>query len=157
MKQLILIAFVIVAISGCNKSTDNKAGNQQTNTDSKTTGAAAVMYYNGDIITMEGNQPVYAEAVVVKDGKILFVGASDEAMKKAGKGHKMIDLQGKTMLPGFLDAHSHYISALTAANQAQVYAPPAGPGKDVESIIAAIEKFRTDKNVPNGELIQSYG
>ena len=107
MKQLILIAVTIATISGCNKSTDNKAGDQQSNTVAKTNGTAAIMYYNGDIITMEGNQPVYAEALVVKDGKILFVGANDEAMKKAGKGHKMVDLQGKTLLPGFLDAHSH--------------------------------------------------
>jgi len=157
MKQLILIAVIIATISGCNKSSDNKAGDQQSNTIAKTNGTAAIMYYNGDIITMEGNQPVYAEALVVKDGKILFVGANDEAMKKAGKGHKMVDLQGKTLLPGFLDAHSHYISALTAANQVKVYAPPAGPGKDVESIVVAIEKFRTEKNIPKGELIQAYG
>jgi len=39
----------------------------------------------------------------------------------------------------------------------QVYAPPAGPGKDVESIIAAIEKFRAERAVPRGELIQAYG
>lgn len=101
MKQLILIAVIIATISGCNKSTDNKAGNQQSNTDAKTSGTAAVMYYNGDIITMEGNQPVYAEALVVKDGKILFVGASDEAMKKAGKGHKMVDLQEAALSAGF--------------------------------------------------------
>ena len=57
---------------------------------------------------------------------------------------------GKTLLPGFLDAHSHYISSLSVANQAKVYAPPAGPGKDVPSIIAAIEKFRTRARDPEG-------
>ena len=70
------------------------------------------MYYNGDIITMEGDSANYAEAVVVKDGKISFVGGKEEAMKAAGEGHQMVDLQGKTMLPGFLDAHSHYINSL---------------------------------------------
>ena len=43
----------------------------------------------------------------------------------------MVDLAGKTLLPGFLDPHSHYINSLTMANQVNVFAPPAGPGKDV--------------------------
>ena len=47
------------------------------------------MYYNGDIITMEGDSAQYAEAVVVQDGKILFVGLKAEAMKLAGEGHQM--------------------------------------------------------------------
>ena len=43
------------------------------------------------------------------------------------------------------------------ANQAKVYAPPAGPGRDVPSIVEAIEKFRVERDVPKGELIQAYG
>ena len=69
----------------------------------------------------------------------------------------MVDLGGKTLLPGFLDAHSHYISSLTVANQVNVYAPPAGPGKDPASIVAELVKFRDAKKIPNGEVIQAYG
>ena len=49
----------------------------------------------------------------------------------------MIDLAGKTLLPGFLDPHSHYINSLSVANQVNVYAPPSGPGKDIPSIAYA--------------------
>jgi len=120
-------------------------------------GSTAVMYHNGDIITMEGNQPQYAESVVVKDGKILFVGSKAEAMTAAGPGHQMVDLQGKTMLPAFIDGHGHYISSLTVANQVNVYAPPAGPGTDPDAIVAEIKKFIEKNNVPKGELVQCYG
>ena len=68
-----------------------------------------------------------------------------------------MDLAGKTLLPGFLDAHSHYIKSLTVANQVNVYAPPAGPGKDVASIVAELVKFRDDRKIPAGEIIQAYG
>lgn len=51
--------------------------------------------------------------------------------------------------------HSHYVSALSVANQVKVYAPPAGPGQDVPGILAAIEKFRTERAVPKGQLIQA--
>ena len=47
-----------------------------------------------------------------------------------GQTTTLVDLAGKTLLPAFLDAHSHYFNSLTVANQVNVYAPPAGPGKD---------------------------
>ena len=61
------------------------------------------------------------------------------------------------MLPGFLDAHSHYIGSLTVANQVNLYAPPAGPGTDPASIVAALVKHRDAKKIPAGEVIQAYG
>ena len=69
----------------------------------------------------------------------------------------VVDLAGKTLLPGFLDPHSHYINALSVANQVNVFAPPAGPGKDVAAIVAEIRKFRDARKIPEGELIMAYG
>jgi hypothetical protein len=60
-------------------------------------------------------------------------------------------------MPGFIDAHSHYINSLLVANQAKLYAPPAGPGKDVESIVAALKKFAEERKIPKGEMIMGYG
>jgi hypothetical protein len=59
-------------------------------------------------------------------------------------------LAGKTLLPGFLDAHSHYFSSLTVANHLNVYAPLAGPGKDPTSIVAALAKFHDEHQIPKG-------
>ena len=113
--------------------------------------------YYGDIITVNDAQP-YVEAIAVKDGKILMVGNRAEIEQNhKGASTRMVDLAGKTLLPGFLDPHSHYFSSLTVANQVNVFAPPAGPGKDVPSIVAAVKKFRDDRNISKGELIQAYG
>ena len=71
--------------------------------------AAATIYSGGDILTMEGDTPTYAESVAVKDGRISFVGSRAEAMKQQGSGTKLVDLQGKTLLPGFIDPHLHPI------------------------------------------------
>ena len=123
----------------------------------KKSAAADVIYTGGDIVTINDVQPS-AEALAVKDGKILAVG--DRAtIQKAHKGAKtkLVDLAGKTLLPGFLDAHSHYISSLTVANQVNVYAPPAGPGKDIDSIVAELVKFRESHKIPKGVVIQAYG
>jgi predicted amidohydrolase YtcJ len=118
---------------------------------------ADTLYVGGDIVTVNDAQPT-AEALAVKDGKILAVGARAELEKAhQGPATKVVDLAGKALLPGFLDAHSHYFSALTVANQVNVYAPPAGPGKDVDSIVAALVQFRDANKVPAGTVIQAYG
>ncbi|MCB0728293.1 MAG: amidohydrolase [Ignavibacteriae bacterium] len=106
---------------------------------------------------MEGDSISYAEAIAVKNGLITFVGSRSEAEKLKGDSTVMTDLQGKTLIPGFLDAHSHYINSLLVANQCNLYAPPSGTGKDVESIVAALKKFADEKEIPKGELITGYG
>jgi predicted amidohydrolase YtcJ len=99
-----------------------------------------------------------AEAVAVKNGKILMVGSAAD-VEKAHKGAatQIVDLTGKTLVPGFLDPHSHYINSLAVANQVNIMAPPAGPGKDIASIVAALKQFRDEHTIPAGELIQGYG
>lgn len=119
--------------------------------------AADTLFIGGDIVTVDDAQPS-AEALAVKGGKIVAVGPRAE-VEKAHKGAatKVVDLGGKALLPAFLDAHSHYISALTVANQVNLYAPPAGPGKDPASIVAELVKFRDANKIAKGEVIQAYG
>ena len=118
---------------------------------------ADTIYHNGSILTMSGDQPTYVEALVVDDGRIAFAGAKDGALAMKGASTKVVDLGGKALLPGFLDGHSHYINSLLVANQCKLYAPPAGPGKDAPSIVAALKKFAAERKIPKGEMIMGYG
>ena len=122
-----------------------------------TASTADAIYVGGPIVTINDAQPE-AEALAVKDGKILAVGSKAD-IEKAHKGNttEVVDLAGKTLMPSFLDGHSHYINSLTVASQAKLYAPPAGPGKDVDSIIATLKQFATERNIPKGEMIMGYG
>lgn len=118
---------------------------------------ADTIYHNGSILTMAGKTPAYVEALAVKDGKISLAGGKDEALKMKGDATKVVDLGGKALLPGFIDGHGHYINALSVANQCKLYAPPSGPGKDVPSIIAELNKFAAQRKIAKGELITGYG
>ena len=120
------------------------------------TESADTIYTGGSILTINDAAPS-AEALAVKDGKILAVGAKAEVLKSKGAATKLVDLRGKTLLPGFIDGHSHFISALTAAEQANVYPAPFGPGSSVEGIIAALKKLQQDQHIKPGEVIQAYG
>lgn len=77
---------------------------------------ADVIFFGGDIITVNDQQPE-AEAVAIKGGKIVFVGNKKTAFDLKGEKTKLVDLQGKTLLPGFIDPHTHVIlNALIAAS-----------------------------------------
>ena len=66
------------------------------------------IYFNGDILTMEGDKPQYVEAVVVKGKKITYVGSMKDALNAAGANPTIKDLKGQTLLPGFIDAWGHF-------------------------------------------------
>ena len=69
--------------------------------------AEAAIVYGGDILTMDGDEPTYVEAVVIKDGLITFAGSKAEATKLAGSGATEYNLNGKALMPGFIDPHLH--------------------------------------------------
>ena len=64
------------------------------------------IFFNGKIVTLDAAGTTVS-GVAVKDGKILKVGAADEIKKLAGAATRLVDLSGKTVVPGFIDAHCH--------------------------------------------------
>lgn len=105
------------------------------------------MYHGGDILTMKGDSATYAEALVIRDGLIEFVGAEADAMTIAGKGHQMVNLQGKTLLPGFIDGHAHFSNFGLQAVGAQLLAPPDATCKDIPTLIQLLKDWNTPENL----------
>ncbi|HWM71589.1 MAG TPA: amidohydrolase [Steroidobacteraceae bacterium] len=68
--------------------------------------AAPLLLSNGNFYTASCDQP-RAQAVVVVDGRITFVGKIPDALRRAPPGARRMDLQGATVLPGLTDAHAH--------------------------------------------------
>ena len=76
-----------------------------------------ILYRGGPIVTMDGDTPTTVEAVVTRGDRIAFAGSEKAARKEAGKDVAVRDLKGATMLPGFIDAHSHFTVATMSASQ----------------------------------------
>ncbi len=91
------------------------------------------IYHNGPILTIDDSNP-RVEAVAVKDGKIVGAGAKAEILKTKSDSTKLIDLAGRTMLPGFVDAHGHVFAGGIQALSANLLAPPDGEVKDIPSL-----------------------
>ena len=66
------------------------------------------IFLGGNIITVDDNNPE-AQAIAVHDGKIQAIGSETEVSKFRGSKTKVIDLKGNTLLPGFIDIHTHPI------------------------------------------------
>jgi predicted amidohydrolase YtcJ len=145
MKKLIALLGIVTCWASCS----NPASNSAEATTASTDADKATVYYGGDILTMDTDSAEYAEALVAKDGKILFVGNKEEAMKAAGTDHSMVDLQGKTLLPGFIDGHVHFHGLGAQAVAANLLAAPDGTCNDIPSLINMLKEWHqkngTDK------------
>src|SRR6266545_5513691 len=67
-----------------------------------------VIYHNGVVLTMEAGQP-RAEAVAVRNGQILAVGDEQSVLALRKPVTRVVDLRGRTVMPGFIDSHAHWI------------------------------------------------
>ena len=114
------------------------------------------IFINGNILTMNDEQPT-AEAVAVKDGKILAVGSRTDVEKAAGSGAEVVDLGGKTLMPGFIDSHSHFDLVGTKLALANMDHPPAGPITSIEDIMKGFREWIKEKNIKPGELVAGWG
>ncbi len=107
-----------------------------------------VLYLNGNIYTMDAAQP-RAQAMAIDDatGRILVVGVNDEVRRVGGQHTHIVDLKGKTVLPGFIDAHIHLLH--TAHSQNQIDAREATS----EDAVAELVRQRATQTPP-GQWIQ---
>ncbi|MEG0265380.1 MAG: amidohydrolase [Erysipelotrichaceae bacterium] len=106
------------------------------------------LYFNGTIITMEDTNP---EAVLVNDDKIEKVGSFKELCEQA-KDALLIDLKNHTMLPAFIDAHSHFSSYASAQMQVDLDGVIS-----IEEIKNRILSFINNNNVKAGEWVIGCG
>ena len=144
---LLSLVVILIVLSACNSATKKPIP----------VVSADIIYFGGDIITMAGDTATYAEVLAVKDGKIIFVGSKAGADSLKADSTAMNDLQGKTLLPGFIDPHSHFINSLSMASQANCFAPPVGTASDVDGIIASLKELQQRKNIAKGEMMIGYG
>ncbi|MGL5889712.1 MAG: amidohydrolase family protein, partial [Bacteroidia bacterium] len=92
MKQLALLIFALVLLAGCNEPSKKNAD---------------LIVINAKVYTMDGGFAVL-ESFAVKDGRITAVG-TNKSIAAVFESDSIVDAKGKTILPGFIDAHSHFI------------------------------------------------
>ena len=110
---------------------------------------ADTVYVNGKVVTVDRTFSI-AQAVAVKDGRFIGVGTSEDIRKFVAPRTRVVDLGGRTVIPGLMDSHSHMIGAGRAETTAQVIR-----AKTVAEAQAIITEFIKAKNVPAGQWVET--
>lgn len=105
------------------------------------------IYYHGKIVTMEENAAIQ-EAVAIENGKIIAVGSDEEILAMQKQDTLLVDLQGKTMLPGFIDGHSHFVGFANSLAQCDL-----SEAKSFEDIITFMQAFMQKHPISKGEWL----
>ena len=105
--------------------------------------------YNGRIYTVDANRPI-AEAMAVRDGRVVFVGSRRGAEALAGNRTTRTDLEGRTVIPGMVDAHVHLAGLGVALRRVDL----VGTRSYREVVERVAERART---TPRGEWVTGRG
>lgn len=108
------------------------------------------IYFNGQILTMDVDEPK-VEAISVRDGVIESVGNESEVMLLVEDHSELIDLEGATLMPGFVDAHGHFPGSGRTAFSADLNSPPIGTISSIEELLTTLAAFGEQR--PEGWLV----
>jgi predicted amidohydrolase YtcJ len=112
---------------------------------------ASHIFTNGNVITLDDNHGT-VRALAIAEGKILAVGSEADILKHRGEGTELINLEGKTLMPGFVDAHSHLSGVAIQAISANLLPAPDGPVNN----IAALQQILRD-HIANSPVVAEHG
>jgi predicted amidohydrolase YtcJ len=112
------------------------------------------VFINGDVFTMDAQNRV-VEAVSVRGDLIEEVGSTDRIMALVDENTEVVDLRGRTLLPGFIDAHGHFPGSGQAAISADLTSPPIGDKTKIAEVLQALAE-RAALLEP-GEWVTGFG
>ena len=107
------------------------------------------IYINGDFLTLEEDN---IEAIYIKDNRIKKVGTKKDILNLKSNETEIVDLNGKTIMPSFVDSHSHFFAV--ANNLLQVSLEGA---KNINEIQEKLLKYKEENNIEKGKWILANG
>jgi predicted amidohydrolase YtcJ len=146
------VLLLTLASVGCSSSAGpGAAEGGQASAPSSATIALDTLYTGGDILTMVGDRPQYAEALGVTAGRIAFVGTREEAARLTGPSTTQVDLKGRTLLPGFQDTHGHLLLKMHNLDRLDLT-----PARSIDEVLGLFREYIAQRKPKSGEWILGY-
>ena len=143
--KLVVVACTFgIGLSGCGEAPPDAGA------------AADMIFFGNNIVTMDPNQPA-VEAVAVRGETITAAGALDDVMALRGDATRVVDLGDSALLPGFIDAHGHFLGAGRASESLSLHPPPVGDVNSIDDIVRKIQEWIVQKDIPPGEAVSGGG
>ena len=136
--QILNLTPVVIAVSllGCGPPDDVAPASADGQSQS-----ADVVYFNGKIITVDDDNP-RSTVVAIKGGMIIYVGDIRGSKPLTADSTQQIDLQGRTMVPGFVDAHGHVVGAGIQAASANLLPMPDGEVNSFAQLVDTLKAWQ---------------
>jgi predicted amidohydrolase YtcJ len=112
------------------------------------------VFINGNILTMDTDNSV-VQALATRGEIIEAVGTTETIMALVGDDTVVIDLRGRTLLPGFIDAHGHFPGSGMSVVAADLNSPPIGNKETMKEVMAALA-VQVENKAP-GEWVSGFG
>ncbi|MBI4474530.1 MAG: amidohydrolase [Acidobacteria bacterium] len=110
---------------------------------------ADVVFTNGKIVTVDANFSI-TQALAIKDGKLIAVGTNSDALAVRGPNTKVVDLAGKTVIPGLQDSHIHLLSL----GEEKTYEADLTFARNAQDLVRAIADLKQRLNPAPGEWLR---
>jgi len=117
---------------------------------------ADTIYHGGPIVTMVKDAD-RVEALAVRGGKILFAGARADAMKWKGDATRFVDLEGKCLMPGFIDPHSHVVLQSAKFATCNLDPKPIGEIGSIADIQKSLKGWIEEQKIEPGQWVIGWG
>ena len=117
---------------------------------------ADVVFVGDNIVTMDSSAPT-VEAVAIRGQTITAAGALDDVMALRGESTRVVELGDRALLPGFIDAHGHFLGAGQALDALSLHSPPVGDVTNIDELVEKIRRWIVEKDIPAGEAVVGGG
>jgi len=156
-KNIINSIFVIISVSLANISSASIDETKGTvSAEIITTFSDSTIYTNGHILTIDDANPS-VEAVAVKEGKVFTLGTLKEVKQRTGGKATIVDLDGKTMMPGFIDAHGHIADYLMFWGLPNLASPPVSDVQSINDLVVKMQRYIEVEQVTAGNAAIGFG
>jgi|TARA_R110002073_G_scaffold265553_1_gene428635 hypothetical protein len=112
------------------------------------------VFVNGDVLTMDAENRV-VQALSVRGERIEALGSNEDMMALVDDRTEVIDLAGRTLMPGFIDAHGHFPGSALNTVSVDLNSPPIGTMENMEDLLAALRARAAQ--LPAGEWVTGFG
>ncbi len=112
---------------------------------------ADTVFVNANVHTLDPTAP-RAEALAVAGGRLVRVGSAGAVRELVDAATRVVDLRGRTVLPGFVESHCHFLAYGLTRQQVDAFSPP---NTTIAEVVARVAAFA--RTVPPGSWIQGWG
>ena len=117
---------------------------------------ADIVFLGGHIVTMDPARQA-VEAVAVRSEAIAAAGSRAEVLALRGAATRVVELGDRALLPGFIDAHGHFLAVGRSLDALSLHPPPVGDVRNIDDLVRKIQAWIAEREIPAGGLVVGSG